>query len=241
MTNLRWKQGVSHAYYYDARKFGGSYVPIESPAPSTNVQGCFQNPNQRDIAFCQIIDDTYRTITYNAFEHIMKSGMGTVSGGERNEGTYNSGRISEGNTVRYTCYHKIPTGWTDDFPSNRFMLFQQWHNQADGGSPPHVLGYGRIGSQYLLQPTFFNTPSVDVSEFIELFIDKWVRVDTVIKWSSGSDGSMNVYRNGVLKFSRTGQSMNSGDLPYWKFGMYRDAAINLDNSVWTKYISQTIL
>lgn len=243
MTALRWKQGVDHAYYLNARKFGGSIVSTDAASPTANVQACFQNPNNRNIAFLQIIDDTYRSIVYNGFEHIMKSGMGTVAGGERNEGTYNSTPIVEGNTVRYTCYHKLPTGWTDDSPTNRFMIMQQWHKQAPVGSPPHHLAYGvsPTSGKLLLQPKYWDADITLESEMVELFIGKWVKVDTEFKWSTGADGYMKVYRNNSLVCTRTGQNMDSGDMPYWKFGLYRDPAINQDNSVWTKYPSQEII
>lgn len=239
MTALRWKQGLGHAYYYNASKFGGSNVAVENPVPTANVQACFQNPNNRTVAFVQLIDDTYRTITYNAYEHIMKAAMGTVAGGERQEGTYNE-QFSEGDTVRYTCYHKLPTGWTDDSPANRFMIMQQWHKQSPVGSPPHHLAYGlsATSGKMLLQPKYWEVDVTNEAEMVELFINKWVKVETEFKWSTGSDGYMKIKRNNVLVCTRTGQNMDSGDMPYWKFGMYRDPAINQDNSMWTKQVLQ---
>lgn len=240
MSFIRWKAGEAHPYYYDSSKFGGTTVPVESVAKSANVKACFRNPNMRTIAYVQITDDTFREITYNAYRHIMTAGMGPIFSGERNEGLYDAA-FSEGQVVRYSCYHKLAPGWADDFPTNRFIVPQQWHQQAPTGSPPHYLAYGNTGTKLLLQPRYNGVDETNQANMIELFVDQWVLVETDFLWSTGPDAYMKVYRNKVLKFTGTGANLPLDGIPYWKFGMYRHAGIDLNHSIWTKFPSQRVI
>ncbi len=241
---LQSKLGYQHNHFWNTSEFDGNIITPSVSTPSASVRAGIKIPDNWDIAYEQVPSASYYANTYVSREHIVLHPTTEIASGERSEMTFNAFDEDDlGVTVEYICYHMIKTGFTDDYPTNRFMLFQQWHQQSSGLSPENYLAYGRIdASTRVLQACFGNTVVTNPAQMVSLTLDQWVKVTTIAKWTPNSDGFARLYRNNILLYEYNGPTLTTENkIPYWKFGLYRNRAIDVEQAETTKWPSQRII
>jgi hypothetical protein len=118
------------------------------------------------------------------------------------------------------------------YPADRLNEFvAQWHSIADDGEEHQnpVLGVDIKNGRWLiwsawnaLQPTLkSNQQSVHI-DVGPTQADEWTDWVVRVKWSYGSDGLLEVWKNGVRVVNRTGPNcFNDARGPYFKMGIYK--------------------
>lgn len=155
-----------------------------------------------------------------------------TAGGSRSELSHYAINTTQQTEYWYGFSLYIPLDWQNE-TKQVWNIFAQWHAQPERGelstSPPLALELDnntlRIYSRNTSVFNITNTSQITTTTYVlsNLLKGQWDNYVFNVKWSSGSDGFLNVWRNNVLVLNKTGpNTYNDTVAPYWKLGIYRD-------------------
>lgn len=119
-----------------------------------------------------------------------------------------------------------------DFPKQGRRMYTklgQFHQEGNGG--PRLLFelsdrsfFMNMKSPHVLDDDPMN-PTGDF-EFIDIasrsqMLGKWTRIMVNVRWSTGDDGFVHLFRNGKRIWSYAGPTTNTSKPQYFKYGLYR--------------------
>lgn len=158
----------------------------------------------------------------------------------------------QGETVRYTWQFRVPEGFPNDAPENRWWVLADWHDQPDktkgetwetydgiGQSAPIIFGYGFLDGKDQVSFTYgTNHRPIGTFPFTK---GEWHTITIEVTWSQGSSGKAVVYVDEAVEpaFSVSGPNMLNAYQHYMKLGMYRHPDIALDNTIHIRQVRIT--
>lgn len=156
---------------------------------------------------------------------------------------------SVGAVVRYRWNMRLPEDFKADDPQNRWWIMGQWHDQPDrtkgetwqgfpAHSPPVSFHYLRLDGQDFLSVSVGSPRSKRIGRF-PLSRGVWHSLETVIKWSPGTDGKVAVFLDGSHDpvVAGTGPNVHNSYHHYLKLGMYRHSEIATENRLEIREVS----
>ena len=165
----------------------------------------------------------------------VRSGDSPFLGTERSEVQAGGNTGGSSGTTRW---YRFATKFDATFPTNHaslgWGLTNQFHGNFSGGSPWVAFHVGRANGMWSLSMNRQGNPGTYLGEVtiwqVPLGI-VWHDIKMQIKWSTGSDGFIKLWYNGVPQTfmvggstTYTGQNMITGDSgSYYKEGYYRQA------------------
>ncbi len=173
-------------------------------------------------------------------------------GGERAEVSLDFPFV-EGDEIHYEWRFKVDDDFVSDFPSNRWWIIGQWHDQPDqrtgdtwdsfpSNSPPISIGIGELDGHLAIVMTYgvtrtghtqTSTPPIPIERGV------WYQVRANIRWSQSENGTADVFLNESPEpsFVAKGANMNNGYQHYLKLGMYRHPSIDTENTIFIDDVS----
>lgn len=202
------------------------------------------------------------------FAHIEIPSLDNIATGSTIEGTHldlmlfpdqekkNSGIRSEisidypyheGDTIEYSWQFKIPADFENDYPSNRWWILADWHDQPDptlgetwdaydSSSTPIIFGYGFDNETDLLSLSTGSRNSPEGIVFrglVPISREIWHDIRMVVTWSQEADGRVTVYFDNEPEpsFDVRGENMVNGYQHYMKVGQYRHPEIKATSKI----------
>ncbi|WP_433074813.1 heparin lyase I family protein [Dactylosporangium sp. CA-052675] len=188
----------------------------ENPADRTVPPPGFYKQSCCGTTSTRIVSDVKRDGGYAARFELNKTDA-AVSNGKRSELTQPDSQPA--NAERWYGFSiYLPSSWVYDQSPE---IVSQWHqcdaSRCGGGSPPLALKTEK-GHWKLDMP--LRSQTVDLDAYSTGTWTDWV---FHVKWSTGSSGQLEVWRNGVYKFGFTGSRTHADTQgsPYFKFGIYK--------------------
>lgn len=131
--------------------------------------------------------------------------------------------------------------WQTDMDPDAWEIITQWHGVDDPGesarTPPLSLNIskGRLWFTVFYSSREINTKSTSTKKVFDLgpvIKDKWVDMVYHINFSHGSDGVLQIWRNGSKVVDYRGPNCyNDNNLPYLKAGLYKRNWNNISKRV----------
>jgi hypothetical protein len=119
----------------------------------------------------------------------------------------------------------LPSGSYGQVDPRSAEIIAQWHHAANTGSPPLALGV--LNGRWTIWQHWKASGSVPVetgrwTDPTAHALGQWTDWVVHVTWSSGSTGSVEVWKNGQLVYDVNGKNKD-GDDPgvYMKFGIYK--------------------
>ncbi|MBU8896423.1 carbohydrate-binding protein [Corallococcus sp. H22C18031201] len=173
----------------------------------------------------QVVTDVVREGRY-ALKATVHQGDDPINGsGNRNELLYLS-QETQGDEYFYKWSTLFPNGYPS---ADSWQVFTQWHQEGCCGSPP--LEFFVRGEQMNMRVGGVNGPILWKAP-----IDRgnWHDFVLHVKWSPNpKEGFVELYHNGTLVVPKTfGANQFGSDKNYLKQGLYRDASIGPEASVY---------
>lgn len=147
-------------------------------------------------------------------KYVLNKSDGMVASGKRAE-TYRNPRGETSAKVErwYGVSIFLPSDFAYDTSPE---IVTQWHSLLSYGGPELAV-WTASGTWRIVQ---LGKISVNIGSYER---NKWTDFVFHVKWSSGTDGVLEVWKNGVKVVGKTGQTMPSGlsYAPYFRTGIYK--------------------
>jgi hypothetical protein len=146
---------------------------------------------------------------------------------------------SEGDTVRYEWQLRFPEDFQPD-TENRWWIIAEWHDQPDVSkgetwetfpvrSAIIMFTFAELEGQQVLGVHYGEgQPLIGT---IPIALGEWMRFSSVIRWSQGEDGWMEVYLENeeTPRYTASGVNMYNAMPHYFLVGLYRHREIAIES------------
>ncbi len=171
-------------------------------------------------------------------------GQDTVNNGIRAEASCDFPFIA-GDSVVYQWQLFLASDFDSTMPANTWCIVGQWHDQPDTAqgetwaahpamSPPVSINYGPLNGSDCLGLRYGAWPVINDIGTFPIVRNRWLKLTVEIRWSQGNNGSIRLFLDDTLQLTAVGPNMNNSFRHYFKFGMYRHAAIPSDNWIYLR-------
>ncbi len=148
-----------------------------------------------------------------SIKYVLNKSDGMVASGKRAE-TYRNPR---GEAAKVERWYGVSVFLPGDFAYDASPeIVTQWHNLLSYGGPDLAV-WTASGTWRVVK---VGNISYNVGSYER---NKWTDFVFHVKWSSGTDGLLEVWKNGVKIISKTGQTMAAGltYAPFFRTGLYK--------------------